>query len=789
VIPHDAYPAEPWQVRETHLDLDFLAQSESIFALGNGHLGLRANLDEGEPRGLSGTYLNGFYESVPLLYGEGGYGYPEDGQTVVNVPDGKIIRLLVEDEPLDVHRGYLQHHERVLDLRAGTLVRTLRWTSEAGQTVKVTTRRLVSLHSRSTAAISYEVEAVDEPLRVAILSSLLANQRDRPAEGDPRGGKVLENPLSSRLVVEHEQRVVMVHTTKRSGLTVASGMEHLVDTDMPTMLTQSEPDLGRVTISAKLDPGKPLRLVKLLAYHWSSQQSVEFLRDQVDASLENAVAEGWDGLARSQRAYLDEYWKRADVEVDGDVEIQQAVRFALLHVLQASARAESRAIPAKGLTGPGYDGHAFWDTESFVLPVLCYTRPELAAEALRWRHGTLDLARQRAKELGLRGAAFPWRTIHGEECSGYWPAGTAAFHVNADIAGAMYRYWVTTEDAEFASEIGLELLVETARLWESLGHFDGAGRFRIDGVTGPDEYSAMADNNIYTNVMAQRNLRSAAAGCERLADRATELGVGQGEITRWKRAADAMTIPYDETLGIHPQDEDFLAHATWDFASTEPEQYPLLLHFHYFDLYRKQVVKQADLILALWQRGDLFTAEQKARDFAYYEAITVRDSSLSACAQAVMAAEAGYLDLAYDYLGEAALMDLHDLEHNAKDGVHIASLAGAVLAAVCGFGGVRDYGEQLSFAPRLPAELERLAFPATWRGCMLRVEITPDQATYTLDHGGPVRFSHWGEELTAEAGKPIARPLPEPPELEPPRQPAGRAPQRRRDQVRAAARP
>jgi alpha,alpha-trehalose phosphorylase len=791
VISHDAYPAEPWHIRETMLDLEFLAQSESIFALGNGHLGLRANLDEGEPRALSGTYLNGFYESVPLLYGEGGYGYPEDGQTVVNVTDGKIIRLLVEDEALDVHRGHLHNHERVLDLRKGTLVRKVHWTSEAGKSVKVTTRRLVSFRDRSIAAISYEVEAVDEPLRVAVHSSLLANQRDRPGDDDPRGGMVLESPLEPQLHVDHEQRVVMVHTTKRSGLTVAAGMEHLVTTtDMPTVLTQSEPDLGRVTMSAKLEPGKPLTVVKLLAYHWSSQQSVEFLRDQVDASLENAVAEGWDGLAKSQRTILDEYWQRADVEVDGDVEIQQALRFANFHILQASARAESRALPAKGLTGPGYDGHAFWDTESFVLPVLCYTKHELVAEALRWRHGTLDLARRRAKELGLRGAAFPWRTIHGEECSGYWPAGTAAFHVNADIAGAMYRYWITTNDVGFATEIGLELLVETARLWESLGHFDGAGRFRIDGVTGPDEYSAVGDNNIYTNVMAQRNLRAAAAGCERLPDRSRELGVGEDEITRWKRAADAMTIPYDETLGIHPQDEEFLAHEMWDFESTKPEQYPLLRHFHYFDLYRRQVVKQADLVLALWQRGDLFTAEEKARDFVYYEALTVRDSSLSACAQAVMAAEVGYLDLAYDYLGEAALMDLHDLEHNARDGVHIASLAGAVLAAVCGFGGVRDYSEQLSFSPRLPAELKRLAFPTNWRGSMLRVEITPDQATYTLEHGDPIEFTHWGEKLTAEVGQPITRPLPEPPELEPLRQPAGRAPQRRRDQVRAtAARP
>jgi len=788
VIEHDAYPTEPWAVRETRLDLDFLAQSESIFALANGHLGLRGNLDEGEPRALSGTYLNGFYESIPLSYGETAYGNPEDGQAVVNVTDGKIIRLLVEDEPLDVHRGRLHQHERVLDLRAGTLTRSLHWTSEGGVSVRVTTRRLVSFHNRSIAAISYEVEAVDQPVRVAIHSSLLANQRDRPPDDDPRGGTALESPLESKLAVDHDLRVVLAHATKRSSLMLAAGMEHVLEIENPTALTQTEPDLGRVTISAQLEPGMPLRVVKLLAYHWSSQQSVEFLRDQVDGSLENAVAEGFDGLARSQREYLDNFWDHADIVLEGDPEIQQALRFALFHVLQASARAESRAIAAKGLTGPGYDGHTFWDTESYVLPVLIYLRHDLAEEALRWRHQTLDLARARANELGLRGAAFPWRTIHGEECSGYWPAGSAAFHVNADVAGAVYRLWLTTLNEDFAREVGLELLIETARLWASLGHFDAAGRFRIDGVTGPDEYSAVADNNVYTNLMAQRNLHSAAIGCEQLEDRAKELGVAQEEVDRWKRAADAMTLPYDETLGIHPQDEDFLAHEVWDFEHTPPDRYPLLLHFHYFDLYRKQVVKQADLVMALWQRGDCFTQDQKARNFAYYETITVRDSSLSACAQAIIAAEVGYLDLAYDYLGEAALMDLRDLEHNARDGVHIASLAGALIAAVAGFGGVRDYASHLSFHPRMPEELSRLAFAVPWRGGLLRVEVTREQATYSLERGDGLEFTHWGEKLEIAAGQRLSRPLPEPPELEPVHQPAGRAPQRRRDQVQPGAR-
>jgi alpha,alpha-trehalose phosphorylase len=787
VIDHEAYPCEPWCLHEAHLDLDFLAQSESLFALANGHLGLRGNLDEGEPRAISGTYLNGFYESVPLEYGESAYGNPEDSQIVVNVTDGKLIRLLVEDEALDVHRGHLDRHERVLDFRDGMLTRTVEWTSEGQQSVRVTTRRLVSFKMRSVAAISYEVEAIDRPMRVAVHSGLLANQRDRAPGDDPRGGKVLVDPLESQLAVDHGLRVVMAHTTRRSGLTLAAGMEHLLMSEPPTTLTQCEPDLGRVTISAELKPGTPFRMVKLLAYHWSSQQSVEFLRDQVDASLENAVAEGWDGLAKAQREYLDEYWHRADIEVDGDPEIQQALRFAMFHILQASARAESQAIPAKGLTGPGYDGHAFWDTESFVLPVLSYTRHHLVAEALRWRHRTLDLARARAKELGCRGAAFPWRTIHGEECSGYWPAGTAAFHVNADIAAAVHRHWLTTGDVDFEREIGGELLVETARLWESIGHFDGAGSFRIDGVTGPDEYSAIVDNNIYTNLMAQQNLRAAAEAMKRLGDEVQKrLGVDEQEITRWKRAAEAMTVPYDTTLGLHPQDEDFLAHETWDFAHTRPDEYPLLLHFHYYDLYRKQVVKQADLVLAILTRGDAFTPEQKARDFAYYESITVRDSSLSACVQGAVAAEVGYIDLAYDYLGEAALLDLHDLEHNAADGVHIASLGGAIMAAVGGFGGARDSEDRLGFMPRLPTELKRLAYPLTWRGSLLRVEVTSDEATYTIEEGGPLEFTHWREELKLETGESVSRPLPEPPELEPVRQPAGRAPERRRERVRTS---
>jgi alpha,alpha-trehalose phosphorylase len=759
VITHPSFSVEPWALRETELVLESLAQTESLFALSNGHIGLRGNLDEGEPHALPGTYLNGFYEVRPLPYPEGGYGYPEAGQIVVNVSDGKIIRLLLDDEPLDVRYGTLRSHERELDFRDGVLRRRLEWASPAGRAVRISSTRLVSFAQRAVAAILWEVEPVDAPVRVVAQSELVANQPPPEAINDPRSAAALTSPLLSEQFGDHEERVVLVHVTRSSRLRMGAGMDHVVDGPPGTEVrAESFPDVGRVTVAADLEPGSVLRLVKFLAYGWSSQRSLPAVLSQVSSALAEARHTGWDGLLAAQRAYLDEFWAGADVEVDGDAELQQAVRFALFHVLQAGARAEQRAIPAKGLTGPGYDGHAFWDSESFVLPVLTYTKPEAARDHLLWRRSILDLARQRAQLLGLRGSAFPWRTIGGEECSGYWPAGTAAFHVNADVADAVERYCNVAQDEAFVRDAGFELLIETARLWRSLGHHDLHGRFRIDGVTGPDEYSALGDNNVYTNLMAQRNLRAAAGVVERHPDRAAELGVDAEEAATWRDAADDMMIPYDAELGVHQQAENSTSHQVWDFAHTPPEMYPLLLHVPYFDLYRKQVVKQADLVLALHMCGDSFTPDEKARDFDYYEPLTVRDSSLSACTQAVVAAEVGHLDLAYDYFGEAALMDLDDLEHNTRDGVHIASLAGAWLAAVAGFGGLRDHGDALSFAPRLPGALAGLSFRLGYRGRRLLVEVKRTEAVYTLLEGDPLEVSHHGQELKLGRARAVTRP-------------------------------
>jgi alpha,alpha-trehalose phosphorylase len=782
MIEHPWFTVEPWAVTEERLHLDVLAQSESVFALSNGHIGFRGNLDEGEPFGLPGTYLNAFYETRPLPYAEAGYGYPEDGQTLINVTNGKLIRLLVDDEPFDIRYGELVRHVRRLDFRAGTLTREVEWRSPVGRAVLVRSTRLVSFSQRSAAAIRYEVEPLDGTMRVVLQSELVTNESQPPQSSDPRAAAALADALAAEDHIARDLRVLLLHATRRSGLRMAAGMDHMIEGPEGTVTgCESEDDLGRVTVTADLESGSKLRLDKLIAYGWSSQRSFSSLRDQADAALAAARKSGFDGLAADQRAYLDAFWERADVEVGGDAELQQAVRFALFHTLQSGARAEQRAIAAKGLTGPGYDGHCFWDTEAFVLPVLTYTAPDAAADALRWRRSTLDLAEERARTLGLAGAAFPWRTIRGQECSSYWPAGTAAFHIGADIAAAVVRYVAATGDDAFERDVGLELLVKTARLYMSLGHHDTRGAFHIDGITGPDEYSALADDNVYTNLMVQRNLLAAADVCPRHVDQARALGVVPEELSSWRAAAEAMTVPWDDLLKVHPQSEDFTRQPRWDFSQTGEDDYPLLLHYPYFELYRRQVVKQADLVLALHACGDSFTDEEKLRDFDYYEEITVRDSSLSACTQAVVAAEVGHLDLAYDYFGEAALMDLEDLEHNTRDGLHIASLAGSWIAAVMGFGGLRDHGGDLRFAPKLPSHMTHLTFRVTWRGRTVRVSVQDRRATYDLLAGEELDIFHHGDRVTVRAGETLELEVPAPPQHPEPSQPPGRAPRRRRE--------
>ncbi|MFF5213911.1 glycoside hydrolase family 65 protein [Micromonospora sp. NPDC000442] len=777
-------PDERWRIRRTRDDLDRLGETESVFALSNGWLGWRGTLDEGEPVDMPGSYLNGLHERRELTYPEDGYAFPQLSDTVISPPNATLVRLWVGDEPLDLRTGTVLAHEQVLDLRAGVIERFTEWISPAGDGVRVRSTRLVSLSRRRVAAVDWTVEPLDGPVDLRICADLLANEHVPERADDPRAASLISDPLTAELHRVDSADALLVHRTEHSEQRVAVAVAHRsAAPEHVTTDADATPDRIRLTLTGPLRPGERVRLTKYAAYEWApvADSSAAELAAQVTAEADATRTVGFDDLRTEQRTALDDAWRTADVLLDGDDELQLAIRFAMFHLIQAGRSDGDRTIPAKGLTGNGYDGHVLWDTEGYVLPVLTYLAPAVARSALRWRHAHLPQAFDRAAELRLTGATFPWRTISGRECSGYWPAGTAGLHVNADIADAVLRYVAATGDDDFLTGPGLDLLVATARLWHGFGHFTDDGSFHIVGVTGPDEYAALVDDNLFTNLMARRNLRGAADAVERHPEAAARLGVDPSEVTGWRAAAEAMAMPYDPKRGVHQQAAGFTDRPEWNFADTG--DYPLLLHYPYLELYRHQVVKQADLVLAMLRCPGEFTAEEKAANFAYYEARTVRDSSLSAAPQGVLAAELGHLDLAYDLFAESVLQDLEDLGDKTGDGLHLASLGGAWLTLVQGFGGLRDDRELLSFDPRLPDRIDRLAFSLLWHGHRLHVTLTADEARYELpdaDADAAMELWHHGERLRVTADRPTTRPMPPLPDPghEPP-SPPGRRPARR----------
>jgi len=760
---------DPWAIREPALDKSLTAERETIFALGNGHLGIRGTLEEATGNATHGVYLNGFHDSYPITYGERAHAYARNHQVMVHVADGTRIDFWLDGEALDLATGTLERHERSLDLRTGLLERRFAWRSPGGQRVEVATRRLVSLVRPSIAAIEYELTVLGGPVAVRVESAIDTRADMTPAADDPRIGSPIP---SGFLALVHSEadgpRLATVQRTGGTGMAAVAAADHdvtvtvngVADHEAPAPAITSRVEDGRVLTSFALAavPGMRLRIVKRLAYRSTLDGVAE--ADLVAAArrdLASAGEVGFAGLAAEQATALERFWRDSDVELDGDPALQQGIRFNLFSLYQAAGRDGRTSLPAKGLTGEGYHGHYFWDTEIFAHPFFVYTNPAIARSLLEYRVTTLPKARIRAAEMRQRGALYAWRTIGGEEASAYFPAGTAQYHIDADIAYAMDRYVRVTGDEGLLLDGGAEVILETARLWADLGAYipsrDGA--FCINEVTGPDEYTALVDNNCYTNMMARHHLRLAAALADRLAadqpdawsTLAAKVGLDAAEPAAWRRAADAMRIVYDEELGIHAQDETFLGKERWDFDGTPPSDYPLLLHVHPLVIYRHQVLKQPDVVLAQVLLSQEVGIAQKKRNFDYYDPLTTGDSSLSPSIQAVAAAELGYHDLAYRYFMQTARMDLDDVNGNVSSGVHIAAMAGSWIAVVFGFAGLRDDGPVPSLAPVLPTAWTRLRFRLLVRGSRVEVDLRRDAVTYRLVDGPSAELRHHGRTV------------------------------------------
>lgn len=764
------FPLLAWGLAERRYETTSLGQRETIFAVGNGYLGLRGEDEEATAVEAPGCFLNGFHETWPIKHAEAAYAFAQTGQTIINVPDAKIVRLSVDGQALDPAEA--DEYQRVLDFRTGVLRRELRWRTALGKDVRLHSSRLVSFARRHVAQIVYEVE-VDAPAEVVLTSELRNRGDGMPAvtEGagfDPRrAGGFGHRVLVPELVEGAGERWSLGWRTANSGLGLAVGVAHQFDSSSPAEVSgavSADHAIRSWQVSTAL--GERIRLVKWLSYH-DGQVGVPVtdLAALAAADLDQAEASGVDVLVAEQAQWLSGFWADADVELPGQPDLQQAVRWCLFQIAQAAGRADGRGIAAKGVTGSGYEGHYFWDTEIYLVPFLSHTNPTLARQALRFRIGLLGSARRRARELSQCGALFPWRTINGDEASAYYAAGTAQYHINADVADALARYAGVTADPDFLTGEAFEVLVETARLWTDLGFF-GRGGFHLHSVTGPDEYSAVVNNNLYTNLMARKHLRVAADVASRLkasdpdgwARAAAVLGLEDAEVSSWLAAADAMVVPYREEFAVHAQDDDFLDRAVWDLARTPDDQHPLLLNYHPLVIYRYQVLKQADAVLAAFLAGDEFTPAQRRAIFEYYDPITTGDSTLSAVVQSIVAAEVGYQGRALDLFSEGIFVDLADLHHNTRDGVHIASAGGVWNALVYGFGGLRDHGGRIGIDPRLPKEWPALRFSFRLAGSRVRAELSADELRLRLIEGPGGTLSVRGQdyELTGDLRIPLA---------------------------------
>lgn len=739
-----------YEKKDICLDNDNLMLEETVFHSANGYLGVRACLEEGYPEGfdsIRGSYINGFYDFAEMKQAEKLCGLCEEKQTMLNVADSQGIRLFLDGEEFSMFQGTVEESRRYLDMAAGVSGRQVIWRSPEGKQVEIHIRRMASFPQLPLFTIEYSVKALNFSGSVSFLSTHLGDVKNYCNPNDPRvAGESFEHllPVSAEFV---EGASFLVTRTSKSNLTVCTAVKNILSKEC-TPSTSLTGHQAAVTLEVPIAEGETVTLVKYTVFADSVRH--EDCRAAAAQELEKALGLPLAEHYAAQRRYLDAFWDQSSLEIEGDDALAIASRYNMYQLLQSVGKDEHSNIAAKGLSGEGYEGHYFWDTEMYMQPFFTLTNPALSKNLVAYRYSTLEAARENARILGhKKGALYPWRTIMGKECSGYFPSGSAQYHINGDIAYSVVAYYLATKDLAFIAEKGAEIVFETARLWMDAGNYC-RGQFHINAVTGPDEYTCIVNNNYFTNASAQYNLHWAVRFYQLLQEAgnlaaAERIGLTQEEVGQFAQAEKQMYLPYDQELGINPQDDSFLQKALWDFENTPKDHYPLLLHYHPLYIYRFQVCKQADTVLAHFIYEDAQDLETIRRSFAYYEKVTTHDSSLSTCIFSIVASKLGLTEKAYAYFGDSAKLDLFNLHHNTKDGIHTANMGGNYMSIVYGFGGFRLKESGIWFAPSLPAQWEGYRFKILYEGSQIQVAVNEKETCFTLVKGEPKTIHVYGE--------------------------------------------
>ncbi len=776
---HQNFPvnkSNPWLLSHQllkHLDQGVI---ETLFSLGNGTLGTRGTSGYAQsvlPPENEGTYINGAYISEAINYDESAYGFAQFNNKMLQVNNSKTIEISSNNEVFSVDKiGDIS-----LNLQTASYHESLELSTKTGARIKLFITRIVCQHQADLMINNFVIESINFTGKLQIKSFICANNSLPQKSTDPRVGNLSADHqltlIDSASTAEFSYQ--LQHLQNPDSLVIV-GTSHcfkqkvnyvsaLINED--NCLTETvELELSKKGIEfTKYSIYQTSQNHLLSKYDLSTQQLADELIAQTQQKLSRAVLLGFANNFLKHQKMMATFWQNTDVSIKGNEQHQLAIRLNMLHLTMSAGKDGQRNIAAKGLTGNGYDGHYFWDSEIYITPYFIYTQPDIAKSLLTCRFNGLAKAKARAKEMNhTQGALFPWRTIGGDECSSYFPAGTAQYHINSAIAYAVKQYFKATLDWSFMWQKGAELVIETARLWPSLGHFNPNknNQFCLDTVTGPDEYTALVNNNYYTNAMAKIHLSFACELIRLLANKdqneyvalTKKLKLSNEEINLWQKIVKKMYLPHDKKRNITPQDDSFLDKKPWDFAHTAKEKYPLLLNFHPLVIYRHQVLKQADVVLANILQDDQVDLQLKENNLAFYEPITTHDSTLSACTHSIAYSEVGNKQAAFNYFNETVLTDLCNLHNNSQHGVHTAAMAGSWMCIVQGFAGLRIRDNYVSFQPSLPKQWQGLVFRIKLLSCQIEIEILSDKITYQLLSGEQLSLKHFQQKFILTKNKP-----------------------------------
>ncbi|HFE9682691.1 TPA: glycoside hydrolase family 65 protein [Clostridium perfringens] len=761
------YKIEPWNITEEEFLLKNNYRNETTFSLANGYIGTRGTFEEAYDfdveTGLEGNFVNGFYESEYIRYGEWNFGFPTESQSLLNLPNAKIIKLFIEDEEFSILTGEIEDYKRVLHMKEGRITRDLIWVSPKGKKVKISISRFVSFNNKNLMEIRYKVTPLNFSGNLKFISAINVNVENHTRKTNPL---VDYGPFGKRLANDYidsiRDELYYEGTTLNSEISIACGSVNKISAENFIRKNFKNYEFCGVSYEFYAKENEEIILDKFIAYSTSLDMNEEKLHGFIKAILSEAKEKGYIEAEREQKEYVEEFWRTADVIIEGDNALQQGIRFNLFHLMQSAGRDGKTGMGAKGLSGEGYEGHYFWDTEMYVLPVFVYTKPDLAKKLLDYRYFTLDKARERARVLGHdKGALYPWRTINGEEASTYFPLGTAQYHINADIAYAFKLYVDVNDDFDYLKDKAAEVLCETARVWADVGSFSQyvGDKYCICAVTGPDEYNAIVDNNFYTNLMARENLRDAIWVLNKIKEKdklaydnlVKKIDLKAEEIEYWKKIIENMYFPYDEKRGVYPLDDGFMKRKPWDDSKIPKEKRHLLYeNYHPLFIFRQRMSKQADAILAMYLHSNLFSIDELRRNYDFYQEVTLHHSSLSTCIFGILASQIGYDEEAYKYFSQSARMDLDDYHNNFYAGIHAANMAGTWQGIVNGFAGLRTNRGVLELNPTIPKEWNAYSFKIFYKKNLLEIKISKDEIKIRLLEGENLELYIYGEKVYIE---------------------------------------